>query len=256
MDYNRAPAFEVLFDLGKKTMRPGGMELTIKMLEELQINKSDEVVELAPGRGATTQIVLELLPSSYTAVERDKTSQQSVQEILRQKNLGLCVVGTAHATGLEDECASVVFGEAMLTMQTRDVKLKIAKEAFRLLAPGGRYGIHEVCLKKDSTQEIRTEIEDALKDVLHVGARPLTLKEWRELLEEAGFQVQKTYEAPMKLLEPRRVIRDEGFKGGLQFASRVLTSPTARRRILGMRQTFKQYSSHIDASVLIAVKSQ
>ena len=234
IDYSRAPAFEVLFHLGKMTMRPGGMELTHRMLDELQIEARDKVVELAPGRGATTRMVLKLLPQSYTAIERDVSSQQNVQEILREGELGQCVVGTAQTTGLDDGCASVVFGEAMLTMQTRAMKLKIAKEAFRLLIPGGRYGIHETCLKEDSSAEVKKEIESALRDALRVGARPLTLKEWEELLEEAGFSVRKTYEAPMLLLQPQRMIQDEGIKGSLQFVSRVIASPSARRRILGI----------------------
>ena len=71
IDYNRAPAFEVLFHLGKMTMRPGGLELTRWMFEELEIDGRDKVVEIAPGRGATTRMVLSLFPQSYTAVERD-----------------------------------------------------------------------------------------------------------------------------------------------------------------------------------------
>ncbi len=254
MDYNRAPAFEVLFHLGKMTMRPGGMELTRRMLKELQIDEKDRVVELAPGRGATTRMVLRLSPQSYTAVERDQISQRNVQEILRNGQLGQCVVGTAQATGLDDGCASVVFGEAMLTMQTRETKRKIAQEAFRLLVPGGRYGIHETCLKDNLSAEVKTEIESALKDALRVGARPLTLKEWQELLEEAGFSVRKTIETPMLLLEPQRMIHDEGLLGAMRFVSRVIASPSARRRIWGIRQTFKRYSDYINAAAHIAVK--
>jgi hypothetical protein len=254
IDYSRAPAFEVLFHLGKMTMRPGGMELTRRMLEELEIDERDKVVELAPGRGATTRMVLGLQPQSYTAVERDRSSQQNVQGILCNGELGQCVVGTAQATGLADGCASVVFGEAMLTMQTRATKRKIAEEAFRLLAPGGRYGIHETCLKDNVSANVKTEIESALRDALRVGARPLTVNEWRELLEEAGFSVRKTHEAPMLLLEPRRMIHDEGLWGGIRFVSRAIASPSARRRIWGIRQTFKRYSDYLNAAAHIAVK--
>ncbi len=254
IDYSRLPAFDVLFRLGKMTMRPGGMELTRRMLDDLQVDGKDRVVELAPGRGATTRMVLRCLPQSYTAVERDPSSQHSVQGILRNGELGQCVTGTAQATGLEDGCASVVFGEAMLTMQTRETKLKIVKEAFRLLVPEGRYGIHETCLKDNLSAELKAEMEDALRDALHVGARPLTLKEWQELLEEAGFSVQKTHEAPMLLLAPRRMIQDEGLWGGIRFVSRVMASSTARRRIWKIRQAFKRYSDYIYAADLIAVK--
>jgi hypothetical protein len=207
------------------------------------------------GQGrATTRIVLERSPQSYTAVERDQISQQNVQQILRNGELGQCVVGTAQATGLEDGCASVVFGEAMLTMQTEATKRKTAEEAFRLLGPAGRYGIHETCLKDDLSVEIKPEIESALRDALRIGARPLTLKEWQELLEDVGFSVRMTIEAPMLLLEPRRMFHDEGLWGCIRFVSRVIASPSARRRIWGMRQTFKRHSNCIGAAALIVAK--
>ena len=257
IDLERVPAFALLFHLGKMTMRPGGMELTRQMLDGLQIGERDHVVELAPGRGATTRMVLRLSPQSYTAVERDRASQQKVKELLRNGELGRCVLGKAQATGLEDGCASVVFGEAMLTMQTRAAKLQIAKEAFRLLEPGGRYGIHETCLvERDPSAELKIQMENELREALRVGARPLLLTEWRELLEEAGFAVRQTREAPMHLLEPRRMIQDEGLWGAARFALRVIRSSAARRRILGIRRTFKKYSEYINAAALIAVRPE
>ena len=53
IDFDRVPAFVMLFHLGKKTMRPGGMELTHQMLDRLEIGHDDKVIELAPGPGAT-----------------------------------------------------------------------------------------------------------------------------------------------------------------------------------------------------------
>ncbi len=214
MDFDLAPAFAVLFHLGKTTMRPGGMELTRRMLDDLQIGPRDNVVEFAPGRGATTRLVLEHSPQSYTAIERDSVSQEKMQKLLCHEKRGRCVVGTAQATGLEDGCASAVLGEAMLTMQSRAAKLQIVREAFRILQPGGRYGIHETCLEEGVSAETKGEMEDALREVLRVGARPLATAEWRELLEETGFSIQKTHEAPMLLLEPRRMVQDEGLWGG------------------------------------------
>ena len=53
----------------------------------------------------------------------------------------------------------MVFGEAMLSMQTAMHKEAILVEAARLLKPGGRYGIHELCLVPDDL-EGRSEIGD------------------------------------------------------------------------------------------------
>ena len=51
------------------------------------------------------------------------------------------LVGDAEATGLPAGSASVVIGEAMLTMQPQAHKEAIVTEAARLLRPGGRYGV-------------------------------------------------------------------------------------------------------------------
>ncbi len=255
LDFERAPAYSVLFHLGKKSMRPGGIELTKRLLNELKITTNDEVVEFAPGRGLTTKMVLKLHPQLYTAVERDPISQQKVQEILAIGRQGCCVVGTAQETGLPDECATVVFGEAMLTMQTKEKKLQIAKEAFRLLKPGGRYGIHETgLLENASSQEKKSEIEKALKEALRVGARPLLLTEWKNLLGEAGFSVQQVIEAPMNLLTPKRLIQDEGVLGALLFVSRVLRSPGAHQRIHKIRRAFGKYGIYLSSAALVAQK--
>ncbi len=255
LDFEKAPAYSVLFHLGKKSMRPGGVGLTQRMLHELKIAAHDEVIELAPGRGLTTKMVLDLNPRSYIAVERDPISQQSVQEILNTREQGQCVVGTAQATGLPDESATVVFGEAMLTMQSNENKLQIAREVFRLLKPGGRYGIHETCLQNTpGTQEKKSEIEKALREALRVGARPLFVHEWQELLADAGFAVQNVAEASMSLLSPKRLIQDEGLFGALLFISKVVRSAGAPRRLKKIRGTFARYAHYMNAAILIAEK--
>ncbi len=53
---------------------------------------------------------------------------------------------------------------------------------------------------------------------IHVGVQPLSRSEWVRLFEQNGLKVTWSNEAPMHMLEPRRVLRDEG---GGQFANRV-----------------------------------
>jgi hypothetical protein len=124
-----------------------------------------------------------------------------------------------------------------------------------LLRPGGRYGIHELGLQPDTLADeaketIRTDLAAATK----VNARPQTGSEWARALEAAGFEVVWRATAPMRLLEPRRVIDDEGLLGALRFGIRVATHPDARRRIRELRRTFDRHADRMNAVALVAEK--
>ena len=57
-----------------------------------------------------------------------------------------CIGAPVHQTGLATGSASVVFGEALLTLEPLSRKHSIVGESARLLRSGGRYGIHELLL--------------------------------------------------------------------------------------------------------------
>lgn len=250
----KMPGHWVLARLGKRVLRPGGMELTRRMLKLLAIKPADEVIEFAPGMGITARLTLALAPSSYTAVERDEAAAKTVGSYLTGLNQR-CVTGSASETGLPAESATVVYGEAMLSMQTGAAKRSIVREAHRLLKPGGRYGIHEMCLTHESLNAAaRQEVERSLTGVVHHGVRPLTVLEWRLLLESEGFKVEATETAAMRLLEPGRIVRDEGARGALRFALNVLKDGEARRRVFEMRKTFRRNRNFTGAVALLAVK--
>jgi len=85
-------------------------------------------------------------------------------------------------------------------------------------------------------------------------ARPLTAAEWTELLTDAGFTVEKIAYAPMALLEPHRLIADEGLLGALRFVVNVLRDSDARARVLNMRATFRRHRDNMAAIEVIAAK--
>ena len=250
----KMPGHWLLAKLGKRVLRPGGRELTRSMLNQLKIQARDSVIEFAPGLGVTARMTLSCQPATYTAIERDEAAADKVRSFLREPQQR-CLVGNAEQTGLPDQSATVVYGEAMLTMQGPEQKRCIVAEAFRLLKPGGRYGIHELSLTPDELpNSVTHEISEAMSHSIHVGARPLTAREWRELLESVGFRIQAEDTAPMHLLEPRRLIRDEGFWRALRFVFNIFRMPEARRRVLDMRRLFRKYHDHLAAISFVAVK--
>jgi ubiquinone/menaquinone biosynthesis C-methylase UbiE len=225
------------------------------MIAALEIGESDDVIEFAPGLGATARTVLARNPHSYTAVERDEKAAKLVGEYVHGP-YRRCIQGHAEATGLADAYATIVYGEAMLSMQPESNKRKVLAEAHRLLRYGGRYGIHELCLTPDDLpDDRRAEIERDLSQAIHVGVRPLTVREWRQLLEQAGFTIEQQAMAPMHLLEPRRLLADEGLGNALRFAWRALRDREARARMLEMRRAFRKHAAHLGAVALTARKT-
>ena len=95
----KMPGHWLLAQMGKRVLRPGGLELTHKLLAELAISATDDVVEFAPGLGVTARLTLARQPRTYTAIERDRDAAAVVESYL-QGPQQRCVLGSAEATGL------------------------------------------------------------------------------------------------------------------------------------------------------------
>lgn len=255
LSVRKMPGHWLLARLGKRVLRPGGLELTRRLLSHLAIGNVDDVVEFAPGLGKTAALILQAQPSSYRGIERDQAAADYARRAIGPKADIELVVGDAEATGLPGGSASVVIGEAMLTMQPQAHKEAIVAEAARLLKPGGRYGVHELAIVPDDvSDEIRKEIDNALSSAIQVGARPLTEAGWLALFEASGFTNLKVEFAPMHLLEPRRLVADEGLGRTLLFALRVLLNREARQRVLTMRGVFRRHGQSLRAIAIVAEK--
>ncbi|WP_328705781.1 class I SAM-dependent methyltransferase [Actinomyces trachealis] len=240
--------------LGKRVLRPGGIELTRRMLGACALAPGQHLVELGPGVGRTAEILLATRPSSYRGVDPHPEGREQVAAVLDGHPEAQYVVADAAQTGLPEASADLVVGEAMLTMQSDTHKREIIAEAARLLAPGGRYAIHELALRGDLTD---TEVEATRKEIsraIRVGARPLTVVGWSQMLTEAGLVVEWSGTAPMHLLEPRRLLQDEGLVGTARFILRMARTPGARDRVTSMRRLFRLRATALTAVALVARK--
>jgi SAM-dependent methyltransferase len=248
----------LLARLGKRVLRPGGVELTRTLLARAELTDAD-VLELAPGLGRTAAEILARRPRSYVGAESDPDAANVVRGVLGElaSGNGAVRVTDAAATGLPDASTDVVIGEAMLTMQGDAAKHAIVGEAARVLRPRGRYAIHELALTPDTVpDDISTDIRQSLARAIKVNARPLTITEWSQLLADHGLVVDHVATAPMALLQPRRVIADEGFIPALRFAKNVLSNREARKRVLTMRRTFRKHRDRLIAVAIVARKPE
>lgn len=254
-DTKPTPGHWLLAKLGKKVLRPGGLALTQRLLAAASPSSADRIIEFGPGVGTTAKILLAAKPQSYTGVDPYPEGSAAVQQIIANLDSARLVAADAQETGLEAGSADLVVGEAMLTMQGEKAKRAIMAEAFRLLAPGGRYAIHELGLRPDNVPaQVEEEIRRALSRTINVNARPLTASQWKTLLEEEGFTVSYEDTNPMALLEPGRIFADEGVVGALRFFANVARNPRARARLLAMRKVFRAHQEHLCAFAFVAVK--
>lgn len=244
----------LLAKLGKRILRPGGRALTAKLLEKAKPAGDDDIVELGPGVGATAEVLLRANPRSYRGVDPNPEGRDAVKNILKKHPRADYVVADARETGLEDACADLVVGEAMLTIQDDAGKNAIVAEAARLLRPGGRYAIHEMAWLPDHTDEERETARRELSRVIKVGARPLTLEGWKELLATHGLEAEWHDRAPLHLLEPRRIVSDEGLWGALRFWNNARRLPGASDRLKAMRQGFQLQGKLMGGIVILARK--
>lgn len=235
----------LLARVGKKVLRPGGRELSELLVSATPV-AGRRVVEFAPGLGLTAKLLLDSHPVSYTGVDSDPEAIAVTRSAIGDR--GELVVATAQETDLGSGSADIVVGEAMLTMQGDSIKRQIVAEACRVLESDGHYLVHELCLIPDDLDdEVKNVIRKDLARSIRVNARPLTVTEWTRLFDEAGFDVERTELRAMALLQPRRMIEDEGLVGVARIVRNLIRDSDARRRVLAMRKTFTTHDRHMSA---------
>ncbi len=258
LSIDKMPAHWLMARLGKRVLRPGGLETTRWLLERLAVTGTDDVVELAPGLGLTARALVVAGPRTYLGVERDTEAAAAARRAIASTGhvSASVVLGDAASLPLMDDAASVVVGEAMLSMQTLSKKAAMMREAARVLRPGGRYGIHELAIGVDDMPSREIErVQQDLSKAIRVGVRIGTVGEWRGWLGEAGFDAAHVKTAPMRLLEPDRLIEDEGAAGAARFLFNALRSPRSLRRLREVRAAFRRHRDVLCAVAIVGKRS-
>ena len=234
-----APGHEVLAKAGKTVLRPGGLEATSQLLEWADFQPEETVLELAASFGKSAIWLAQRYGVRVIGIERNPESVRIAQENIRQAGLeGKVEVREGNIFNLAEitETFDYVFAEAILTMHSASGKAKILAGIEKVLKPGGIFLSQEMIAGGN-----RKEIDRALSQVIRVNAQPLSETEWEKACAEAGLTFKPSKTGAMGLLNPKRVIEDEGLFPALKIAWNVVTQPEIR--YIAFSATNKEYSN-------------
>lgn len=252
LNLKTAPGHEVLAKAGKTVLRPGGLEATRQLLDWADFQPGETVLELAASFGKSAIWLAKRYGVHVVGIERNRESVRIAQENIRQAGLeGQVDVREGNIFNLTDisETFDYVFAEAILTMQSPSGKAKILEGIQQVLKPQGKFLSHEMLAAGD-----KAELNRALSQVIRVNAQPLSVEEWQQACEQAGLTIQQSKTGEMGLLNPKRVIEDEGLFPSLKIAWKVLTQAAIRERVLEMKNTFNQYRNQLGYIAFYASK--
>jgi SAM-dependent methyltransferase len=245
-----APGHQVLAAAGKKILRPGGRAAT-EQLFEWAGQPGETVLELASSFGYTAIALATRYGVHVVGVEKNGDS-------VARARANVAAAGLTHQIDIIEgdifhldripKQFDYVVAEAILSMQSAAAKGKILAGVGDRLKPGGKFLSHELLVRDQ--EDI---VHRALSEAIRVNVTPLSVDNWIAVYEAAGLQVQHHQTGAMGLLNLRQMLQDEGLGNTIRIVWNILTHPTIRDRVLGMRRVFTQYQQQLGYIALCAI---
>ncbi|HEY9696999.1 MAG TPA: class I SAM-dependent methyltransferase [Trichocoleus sp.] len=250
INFETATGHQVMAAAGKKILRPGGKSATEQLFQWAEFQPGETVLELAASFGHSAIALAKRYGVRVVGVEKNPESVARARANIKAAGLEEQVqVIEGDVFHLEQISGQFdyVLAEAILTMQSLPAKIKILNGVHDRLKPGGKFLSHEL-LANDREEEIHR----ALAATLRANSTPLSETNWIHTCEAARLQVLHRQTGEMGLLNPTRIIQDEGLKDAIKFFWNVLTQARVRNRLLAVRRVFKQYQQDLGYIVLCA----
>lgn len=190
----------------------------VKVLQIHTPRATDRIVDLGCGWGtfsfALADRAREIVGIDFSEKSIDMCRRR-LEESPRDNLRFLCA--DAADTGLEGNAYEVVIAADLFEHLYADDSAQVAREAFRLLAPGGRF-ITWTPHRGHVLEVLKNRDIFLKRDVSHVDYK--SMAEMKRLLSDSGFAIERAYYA-------------ESHVPGLRVAERLLQSivPLLRRRI-------------------------
>ena len=247
---------QVLQKVGKSVFRPGGSAATNVMHGWAQVTPNDKVLEMSAGLGTGgmafakqhgCKVVLSDQDESRLVLARKLAQQRGVDDLTEVLQLDMRKIAESLK---EDEHFAAVVVEASLSHQPNVMKEKILKD---LQSHTDQLLFHEIGLF-DATEEKADEVRKMVGSALAIGFYPLTVDAWEDLLDRNGYKITHLETGPIRVLNPKNMLQDEGPSGFAKIAWNLATHPDLRERVKETRSMVQAHSDSLGYIILRAVK--
>lgn len=171
-------------------MRPGGLLLTQKILEELNLEKNSKLLDIGCGKGISASYISKNYEIDVYGID---CSEKLIMEAKNNYESSKLIVADALNLPFEDESFQAVIMECSLsTFENINLALTQAK---RVLRPNGVIGISDIYFKSD---EIYLKQQKNLCDDFSCGI--MSERKLKSIMELNGFRVIK-WQDESKLLK-------------------------------------------------------
>lgn len=227
-------------------VQPGGRAMVMRAVEGAGLDDGSRVVELAPGLGITSSVLVSRGPRIWTGVEPDPLAAAALGKALGGAGRDV-VEAPVEATGLDEDSATVVVAEGLLGTLPAGDRAAVLAESARLLRAGGRIAVLEVVTADGDhgAAAARADLGAAGLEVRDVAA-------WREELEAAGLVVVGSLTGPLHVSPPPVLMREAGPRLALRITRTIASDAAVRGPALALRDALAQHAVALRAAVVIA----
>ena len=182
-----APAVPSMLDLVRLSTRrlfpPGGEELYRQIAVLTEMGPGMEVLDVASGKGVPLEYFVTEFGVTASGVDIDPAMVEEAESWSRELGVGDRLQfqsGRSDRLPYRDEIFDIAIGEIALANHC-DPKDAV-QELVRVTKPGGFVVLVQLVWKAPVEEERREVLSD------HLGARPMMVVEWRQILRDAGVQ--------------------------------------------------------------------
>jgi arsenite methyltransferase len=201
MRIKNRPSLEKLIeseDVGLEILHPGGLEITRELAQLCKIGKGTKVLDVASGTGESAFYLARNFGCQIIGVDiSDRMIERARRKALEKGLIIEFKKGNANDLPFKENTFDAVISECTTCILDKE---RAIGEMVRVAKPGGYVGIHDICWKKDTPEQIKQKLAEI------EGEKPETLEGWKSQFEKARLRDVITVDKSNLIMDWRKDI--------------------------------------------------